>query len=449
TEEQLISEFPNLRGRTTGEHQAFVAVPLSLEGRTFGAIGLSFHAPRTFSDEDREFLLALGRHCAQALDRARLYEAERHAREDAERANRAKDDFLATLSHEMRTPLTSALGWARMLERDELDSETQRHAVSAIYRSTRSQVRIVEDLLDVSRIIAGKMTVRREPLDLAIVVEDASDLLRSSADERGVRLEADLQPLIVQGDVERLRQVFWNLLSNAIKFSSENGVVRVSMRRSENDAEVEIADTGRGIDPQFIPHLFERFRQADSSTTRSFGGLGLGLSIVHHLVQLHGGSIVGSSEGSGRGAVFVVRLPILKGEVVESSDSRSPATLDLHGLEILVVEDELDSRTMVEMILRRAGATVRSAAAPGEARRLLDEFPAHLIISDVAMPEEDGLTFVRSLRESGNRTPVLALTAYGRGGDEHDFQAAGFDDFLRKPVDPDVLLSTLGRLLRR
>lgn len=310
-EETLVRDFPFLRGRTTGAHQAFAAIPLSLDDHTFGAISLSFSAARVFSPEDRDFLLALARTCAQALDRARLYESEHRAREEAERANRAKDEFLATLSHEMRTPLTSALGWARMLVRGELDPEAQRHAVEAIYRSTQSQVRIVEDLLDVSRIIAGKMTIRREPVDLAELVAGAVELLSAHADQQGVQLKVDLESIPVLGDEERLRQVFWNLLSNAIKFSSDGGTVRVTMHRSAPTATVEILDDGRGIEPEFIPHLFERFRQADSSTTRSFGGLGLGLSIVQYLVHLHGGNVRASSEGRGKGAVFTVELPLI------------------------------------------------------------------------------------------------------------------------------------------
>ncbi len=308
--EELVRQFPALKGRMTGAHHAFAAVPLTLEGRSFGAIGLSFFEAREFSVEDREFLLALARHCAQALDRARLYESEREARREAEEANRAKDDFLATLSHEMRTPLTAALGWARMLDRDDLDTDTRHQAAAAVYRSTQSQVRIVEDLLDVSRIIAGKMTIRREPVDLAEIVAGAVDVLRSTAEERGVRIETDLHPLSVIGDGERLRQVFWNLLSNAVKFNGRRGKVSITMRRNGAMAEVDVRDTGRGIEKEFIPHLFERFRQADSSTTRSFGGLGLGLSIVHHLVQLHGGEVEALSEGLDKGSLFTVRLPL-------------------------------------------------------------------------------------------------------------------------------------------
>lgn len=447
SDEKLFEAYPHLRGKTTGRHHAFAAIPLQADDYVLGAIGLSFSEPRGFDEADVEFLLALGRQCAQALDRARLYEVEREARGAAEEANRAKDDFLATLSHEMRTPLTATLGWARMLNDEDLDDETRQQAVQSIYRSSQAQVRIVEDLLDVSRIVAGKMTIERRPVDLAVVVTEAKEALIQMARSRQIVIDADLQPIIVDGDADRLRQVASNLMSNAIKFSDEGGKVRVLLRSEGEMAALEVIDEGRGIDPEFLPFLFDRFRQADSSTTRSFGGLGLGLSIVQHLIRLHGGSVEAMSEGVGKGARFRVIIPVLRDRQVDEETVAEGEEHDLTGVSVLVVEDAPDSRSLIEAIFRRAGAEVRTAAGPAEARKILDDLSPTLIVSDVAMPEEDGYSFVRSLRRQGDRTPVIALTAYGREEDVNAARAAGFDGYVRKPVDATLLIKTAAELL--
>ena len=380
--------------------------------------------------------------------------AERLRRSEAElqRANLAKDEFLATLSHELRTPMTAILGWSKLLA-DDLDAETRATAIDAIQKSGRAQAQLIDDLLDVSRITAGKMRIDPKPVDITPIVSTAVAAVLPVAEAKGVMVRKDVGgvPLIVNGDAGRLQQVVWNLMTNAVKFTPAGGSVEVTLR-SSGQAVLTVADTGPGIDPEFLPHVFERFRQADSSTTRAFTGLGLGLAIVHHLVELHGGTVVAESEGLGRGAQFIVRLPLISSgadAVTPADEARGRASL--HGVEILVVDDDPSVREYASTVLRMSGATVRSAVSADEALQSLLEAPPDIVITDIGMPDMDGYDLLREIRESSNprlaALPVIALTAYARSEDRELIEQAGFDGLVTKPVEPEPLRAAVaGRL---
>jgi PAS domain S-box-containing protein len=441
---------PSLRESSEGRSRSFAAIPLMLGDQAIGAIGLSFRGIFEPSAEDRQYAMALARQCAQAMDRARLHETEREARETAESANRAKDDFLATLSHEMRTPLTATLGWARMLTTSGVDEETRETAISSIYRSSQAQARIVDDLLDVSRIITGKMRLDPGPTDLEATVESAIEAVRGAAEAKQIEIAVEIEPHVtVNGDADRLRQVVWNLLSNAIKFTGEGGRVEVRLSRRPEGAVIEVTDTGIGIDDSFLPYIFDRFRQADSSTARLYGGLGLGLSIVKHLVEMHGGTVTAESDGEGHGATFRVLLPLFRASSPTESGDVGRRRVDLSGFSIAVVEDDQDTRLFVVASLERCGALVRGAHSAAAALHLLDTFDPDVIVSDLAMPAEDGVYLIRTLRAAGVAVPAIALTAYGREEDRQAALDAGFDLYLRKPIEQETLAAAVARLAKR
>ena len=312
THEEVLTRYAHLADARHPVDHALAAVPLVVDDRALGAMGLVFRAPRSFSDEDRQFITTLARHCAQALERARLFEAEQRARREAEAANRMKDEFLAMMSHELRTPLNAISGWVNLLLEGGLPPEKERRGLETIERNAKAQTRIMDDLLDVSRIIAGKLRLELAPMDMPAVITMAIESSRPAADSKGVQLHTLVEPDagVIEGDAARIQQVTWNLLSNAIKFTPKGGQVHVRLRRDGSNLEMTVEDTGLGIAPEFLPYVFDRFRQADHSTTRSQSGLGLGLAIVRQLVELHGGSIEAFSAGIGKGASFVVRLPI-------------------------------------------------------------------------------------------------------------------------------------------
>jgi signal transduction histidine kinase/DNA-binding response OmpR family regulator len=397
-------------------------------------------------------------------ERARLLVREQAARAEAEAANRAKDEFLATLSHELRTPLTSILGWAHLLRSGNLPDGTSAAALETIERNARAQSQLIDDLLDVSRIITGKLRLDTRPVEIAAVIEAAVDSVRPAAQAKNVVLHADLggadAPLL--GDPNRLQQVAWNLLSNAVKFTPGGGHVRVRLRRFNSHLELRVEDTGQGIAPEFLPHVFDRFRQADGTTTRNHGGLGLGLAIARHLVELHGGAIRAESPGEGLGATFTVDLPVVSdppkakgGAVTAPLDLEAGrvapgcvATLD--GLRVLVVEDEADTREMVAFTLSRCGAEVRTFGTADEALRTLAEWVPEVLLSDIGLPGMDGYTFIRKVREllkdSAGRVPAAALTAYAGGEDRLRALSAGFQAHLAKPLDPSELIALVARL---
>jgi PAS domain S-box-containing protein len=389
-------------------------------------------------------------------ERDSLLERERLARAQAEQANRSKDEFLAMVSHELRTPLNAMLGWARMLSTGTLDRARQKRGLEVIERNAVAQAQLIEDLLDVSRIVHGKLRLEVTTMDFRAVVEAAVDAVRPAIESKGIVLLLDLdrsnEP--ISGDPQRLQQVVWNLLSNAAKFTPKGGQVRVELRRSGNRVELTVADTGRGIAPNALPFVFERFRQADASITRAYGGLGLGLSIAKHLVELHGGSIEAFSEGEGQGSRFTL---VLSGAPLpEASAARVPLeTTDvaavLSGLRILVVDDEPDARELTSAILSQRGAIVLPASSATHALQLLAEQPVDVMLSDVSMPDVDGYELIRRVRRLSSpagKVPAAAMTAFARAEDRRDAMIAGFQLHLSKPVEPSELTEVVAHLAR-
>jgi PAS domain S-box-containing protein len=435
-------------------------VPMVAHQRTLGAITFaSAESGRRYARADLALAEDLARRAALAVDNARLY---REARE----ANRLKDEFLATLSHELRTPLTAILGWAGLLSTSQLDAETAANALQTIERNARSQKQLIDDLLDASRIITGKLRLEVRETQLAPVVRAAVESMRPAAAAKGVDLSLalDAGAYLIAGDAERLQQIVWNLLSNAVKFTPKDGRVVVGLAREGEDALVTVSDTGVGISPEFSPLVFERFRQADASTTRAFGGLGLGLSIVRHLVELHGGRVSAESEGVGRGATFRVRLPLIPpaeaGREAAAAAAVAPAPQGdeqqkLSGLRVLVVDDDPDTLLMLRKILERYGAGVETCGSVAEALRVLADAPAFdVLVSDIGMPVEDGYTLMRRLEERERergvpRPPALALTAYARREDHDAALDAGFRAHIAKPVAPAEFVEAVATLAAR
>ncbi len=401
----------------------------------------------------------------QTTELRELVTREQEARRKAEEANRLKDEFLSTVSHELRTPLNAILGWTWILLSGRLDADGTLRAVQTIERNSRAQSQIIDDLLDVSRIITGKLRLKVRPVSLETVVEGAVEAQRPAADARGIRIEVVAMPsgssgsaglgLGLRGDPERLQQVVWNLLSNAVKFTPQDGRVDVSIDEHEGQARVRISDSGIGIKPEFLPFVFDRFRQADSSTTRTYGGLGLGLSIVRHLVELHGGSVAVSSDGEGRGSTFTVLLPLSRlGSALErtaDAPERDQSLPQLDGIRILLVDDEPDARDAVSSALELLGAEVVSVPSAGEAMAALQRSGADILIADIGMPGEDGYSLIRKVRElegSLGALPAIALTAYVGDGDRLRALEAGFHIHLPKPVEPRLLAEAVSSAAR-
>lgn len=386
-------------------------------------------------------------------------QALRHA---AEGANRAKDEFLATLSHELRSPLGTILTWVTLLKEGRLTDDRRRHGLDAIERSTQLQVKLIGDLLDISSIISGKTRLELGSVDLATIVQTAVDGNRSAADAKSIAITYAVAPDVprIAGDPMRLLQVVQNLCSNAVKFTPANGAVAIEVRRVDHLVEIEVRDTGKGIPAEFLPHIFERFRQADASTTRAEGGLGLGLAIVLHLVELHHGTVEARSPGRGQGATFFVRLPVATAAVVAPPPPLSPRGAGgasdpdaLAGLRILLVDDEEDAREAVATALAQHGAVVRTAGSADAAVQSFDDAVPDVMVGDIAMPGEDGYALMRRLRArgagDGGRVAAVALTAYGRLKDRAQILAAGYDECLTKPIAVHELVAVLRRLARR
>ena len=442
-----------------GGFQSTAALPLLSEGAPLGVLSFHFTAPVNFDDEFRTLLTSVAQHCAQALDRARLYETEHGARADAEAENRLKDDFLSTVSHELRTPLNAILGWAAMLRTGALDASRTVRAVQAIHDNATRQARLVDELLDVSRIAAGRASLDVQRLDLAEMLRGAVESILPAADAQGVTVHLSApQALPCDGDIKRLEQVFLNLLSNAVKFTPEGGRIDVRVATSDRYVEVQVADTGIGIEPEFLPHVFDRFRQADSHTTRTHGGLGLGLSIARNLVEAHGGSIAVDSEGRGRGTTFTVTLPLASnttqpGALARADRSRTPSELpDLTGVRVLVVDDEPDARELMACALANCGTTVLTAASAQEALDALSASNVDVLLADIGMPVEDGYTLIRKVRSLPSRRsaaiPAAAVTAYAREDQRQQALAAGYQLHIAKPVNPPELARAVATLLR-
>ncbi|MBI1734297.1 MAG: response regulator [Candidatus Rokubacteria bacterium] len=394
-------------------------------------------------------------------ERERLLARERAARAEVEEANRAKDEFLAVLSHELRTPLQPILGWVKLMRHRAVDAETLDRGLATIERNARVQAQIVEDLLDISRVIVGKLRLEVRPVTLRSVIDGAVDAVRAGAEAKSIRIETILpaRPAVVAGDPHRLQQVFWNLLSNALAFTPEGGRVTVRLDRTDAEAVISVTDTGQGIAPEFLPQIFERFRQADSTSTRRHGGLGLGLAIVRHLVEMHSGTVGAESAGEGRGATFTVRLPLIaedtevSGGAVTGSirGAQSASAPPLEGLHILVVDDDPDTCELLTAVLGCYGAQVTAVSSAEEALRALERVRADAVVSDVAMPGTDGYALARKLkaleRERGWRIPAMALTAHARAADSEQAFLAGFEAYVAKPVEPAELAQCIAKLI--
>jgi signal transduction histidine kinase/CheY-like chemotaxis protein len=396
--------------------------------------------------------LVCERRCVEE-ERTRLLAAERTARLQLEAANAGKDEFLAVLSHEMRTPLTPILGWTRMLREGVLDGPTSAHALEVIERNAVLQSRLVEDLLDASRIVTGRMTLERHPVDLAALVRGALTLFRERMAYRGVTLVDHVGPeaAFVQGDRERLQQAITNVIQNAFKFTPAGGGIEVSLQGDRDHVELRVRDTGHGIDPAFLPRVFMPFTQGESGTTRAYGGLGLGLAIVRHVVEHHGGTVSAESDGAGRGTTIVIRLPRAEREAeARPAPPAALGVLPLADVKVLVVDDEPDAREFLAAVLGRAGAEFQLASSAAEALSMLDAWCPDVLVSDIGMPGQDGLELIRAIRgrdpERGGRIPAVVLSAYAGREDGQRAREAGFDVHVAKPVHPEDLVATLARV---
>ena len=398
-------------------------------------------------------------------ERLQLLESERDARSQAERANRVKDEFLATLSHELRTPLNAVLGWTNILQRGNIQREELKQGLETIERNARIQAQIIEDLLDMSRIISGKVRLEVQQTDLSAVLNESIETLRVTAEAKSVRLQSVMDPFAgpISGDPNRLRQVFWNILHNAIKFTPKGGNVQVRLERVGSQVEVNVIDSGDGIAPDFLPYIFDRFQQGDASTTRRHGGLGLGLAIVKQLVELHGGKVRVKSGGIGQGTTFTLLLPLIAVYSEPDQERHNPRAAPrenkplpesgLSNVHVLVVDDEIDARNLVKRLLEMAGATVSMAASASEALERISTGRPDVLVCDIGMPGEDGYSLIRRLRvleeRQENALPAVALTAYARSEDRTKAIRSGFQNHLAKPVEPAELLAVVSSLAAR
>jgi signal transduction histidine kinase len=429
-----------------------LAAPLTgRDGTRLGVIYLCDRGDGPFTADDESIAVQLAQMASIAIENT-LFSEEREA-------NRIKDEFLSTLSHELRTPLNAILGWTQLLLMEK-PAEEFSHGLDVIERNARAQTKLIEDLLDVSRISTGKLRLNTRLVSVTELIQAAADAVKTTASARGVevKVEPPPEPLRLVADPDRLQQVVWNLISNALKFTPARGLVRIDAAQVGAHIQIRVSDTGQGIDPNFLPFVFDRFRQADSTSTRSHGGLGIGLAIVRHIVELHGGTVSAQSRGEGHGSVFTVTLPITASaqNPLETPQSDEPehahANGDLTGLRILVVDDALDALEVLAVILRRAHAQVDTAPSVAEARRLFNEARPNVLISDIAMPDEDGFVLLEWLRQlspqAGGQTPAIALTAYAREEDRLKALAAGFNAHLSKPVEPEELTAAVSKLAK-
>ncbi|HEV7857364.1 MAG TPA: CHASE domain-containing protein [Pyrinomonadaceae bacterium] len=442
--------------------QSAMAVPMAVRRRIVGTLEVQSYTRAAYTEHHATAMRMAANLAAITIENVRLLEHESRARAIAEESNRLKDEFLATVSHELRTPLTSIMGWSQMLRGGKLDERTAALALETIERNARAQSQIIDDILDVSRIITGKLNIDVKPVELINIIEEAVNAARPAANAKNIQIATvfDTPKGFVRGDANRLQQVVWNLLSNAVKFTNNGGRVQIRLEHSATDVSISLKDTGQGISPDFLPHVFERFRQADSTTTRQHGGLGLGLAIVRHLVELHGGTVHAESEGEGRGATFTVRLP-LTGTLAEASASQAGpvkakddgpiiGSQGLAGLHVLLVDDEKDTLAMLRVILEQKQVKVTAASSASEALKILELSRPDLLISDIGMPDQDGYELMKRIRKldlaSGGAIPAVALTAYARDDDRQRSKAAGYQVHLSKPVEPLELFRVLVQL---
>jgi PAS domain S-box-containing protein len=424
--------------------RSYLSVPVvSRTGEVRGAVCFGHTRAGIFLPKHEQLASGIASWAALALDNASLYR-------EAQEANRAKDEFIATLSHELRTPLNAMLGWAHMLRSNVLPPETQRRALDTLERNVRTQAQLVDDLLDISRIVAGKLHLKSDYVDLTSVVMSAADTVRPATVAKGIAFSVVVNPeeqVVVVGDADRLRQILWNLLTNAVKFTPKGGVIEIELSHTDNGVAVIVTDTGQGIRQDFLHHVFERFRQADSTTSRRHGGLGLGLAIVRHLTEAHGGSVTAESEGEGLGSTFTVHLPIRairrREDTSRERETRGDA---LAGLRVLLVDDEPDAREVLQVLLEVQGAIVTAASSAGEALDLLRQHPTDVLLADIGMPEQDGFSLieaVRALQTPEAAVPAVAVTAYVSSRDRARAFSAGYGWHVAKPVDPDQLVAVV------
>jgi len=387
------------------------------------------------------------------MEREHLLQREQTARLESEHANRSKDEFLAILSHELRSPLNPILGWTKLLQTRKFDQAKTTEALAIIERNVKLQAQLIDDLLDIAKILRGKLSIDTAPVNLTLVVEAAMETVRTAAISKSILLDSALPNIgQVSGDANRLQQIVWNLLSNAIKFTPQQGRVEVYLERIENEAQIVVSDTGRGISPDFLPYIFESFRQEDVTVTRQYGGLGLGLAIVRQLVEAHGGTIQAASPGEGLGATFTVRLPLLNHTAETQSADAPYQSLDLTGIRVLAVDDDPDARDLLAIILSEAGAEVLTVRSAADLLDNLESFQPDLLISDIGMPDVDGYTLMQQIRtlpaEKGGQTPAMALTAYARDLDQHRAISSGYQQHLTKPIEPDQLVQAVLMLIQ-
>lgn len=442
---------------------SWIGVPLKIKNNLLGSITLGWsESERRYTAADLLLAQELARRAAAAIDNARLYELSREERARAEAATRTKDEFVAMVSHELRTPLNVIIGWVRLLRAGSLPEATREQALEVVERNANAQSQLVADLLDISRAITGKIRLDPAQVDFRDLVRMVLEDARFAHEVKRLKLHVDLpsEATIMRGDAERLKQVVWNLLLNAIKFTPKGGDIWVTLRTVESDLELTVRDSGVGIESEFLPHVFDSFRQSDSKTTRSHSGLGIGLSIAKHLVDLHGGTVQARSKGPGLGASFTVRLPVSPLISTTVGVTRVPATSPrkndlarpevLADLSILVVDDEEDARDLLRIVLESCGVRVHDAGSAREGLSKLGSEPIDLIISDIGMPEEDGYTFIRNVRSLGVKekagVPAVALTAFARNEDRTRALLEGFNVHMAKPVEPAELLITLADL---
>jgi PAS domain S-box-containing protein len=457
--------------------RSYLAAPvISRSGEVIGGLFFGHSTPGVFTERSEQLIVGLAAQAAIGIDNSRLYEelkraakerellleAEQVARMQAERTNVAKDQFLAVLSHELRTPINAVLGWSQILKKIEPGSSDFINGITVIERNARLQVQLIEDLLDVSKILSGKIRLDVQRVDLQEVMQAAVASLRHSAEVKGLRLQIILDPLAgpVRGDPARLQQCISNLLTNAIKFTPKGGTVQVSLERVNSHLEASVTDSGIGIKPEFLPYVFQRFSQQDASTTRAFGGLGIGLSIVKHLVEMHGGTIRAKSAGEGKGSTFSIELPLMavhadipEGRTHPTSSLFIAESMEqplLHGVSVLIVDDEADARSLVRHVLEERGAVVFEAPSTEDGFSIVKEKKPTLVLSDIGMPGEDGYEFIKKLRkladDQGGKTPAVAITAFARSEDRTRALRAGFQTHLAKPVEPFELIAVVASL---
>ena len=443
--------------------QSSLSAPMSVMGRIIGTIEVQTYEEDAYRDEHVTAMRMAANLSAVAIENVALLERESTARANAEESNRLKDEFLATVSHELRTPLTAILGWSRMLEGESLESDMAGRAIETIKRNAKAQAQIIDDILDVSRIITGNLYLELHPIELESVLEAAVNVVRPTAEAKGIQLELSIgtEPVAVSGDTNRLQQVFWNLLSNAVKFTPSGGKVSVQLSKVDQEAQITVTDTGQGISPEFLPYVFDRFRQADSTSTRQHGGLGLGLAIARHLSEIHGGSVEARSSGGGTGATFIVRLPLLGSrilatepaelnEAVAAEQTRLKSREALSGIRVLVVDDDQDTLELLSAALTQRSADVTAVSSAADALQAIKTSRPDVLISDIAMPGEDGYQLIRNViaLDLKPRLPAIAITAYAKDEDKENALAAGYQGYLSKPIELGEFISTVADAAR-